>query len=182
MRKAWLEGDKILLKFGGDGFQADLALVKSISGRRFDPKTKIWNVPDNDKNRQTLNMAGFSMSEELAMDFVDMVDESWKDRKVDFPKLEEPYDFYPYQKDSLRYLLHHKNRAVLGLGMGLGKTLNSLSFIEMTEDTLPALIICPSPVKANFKMITKNSSARTILRYWKAMIRSQSTRRTPSMS
>lgn len=150
MRKAWLDDQVIKVQFGGTTFHADLALIKGIVGRRFDPSTKIWSVPDTPENRNTLHLSGFNLSGDIAIDFVEEVDEDWKNYNITLPELRNGYTFYPFQKDALRFLLYHQSRAVLGLFMGGGKTLLSLTFIEMQEDTLPALIICPSPVKGNF--------------------------------
>lgn len=151
MRKAWIKDDKIQLKFGGDTFHSDLALVKSISGRRFDPGTKYWTIPDTHENRETLYLAQFDLSADIAVDFVDSVDEEWKGEKLPYPPLVEPYSLYPFQEEALKYIQYHGTRSVLGMPMGSGKTLVSLSQIEMMEDSLPALIICPAPVKVNFQ-------------------------------
>jgi len=161
MRRAWIDNDKIRLKFGGSTFQADLELVKSIAGRFFDVKKKEWTVPDTKDNRETLFLAKFDIDADIAIDFVEEIDETWKSIEVDFPQLEDRYDLYPFQKDTLRYLSAHNNRAVIGLPPGAGKTLVSEAFIEMTPNSLPALIICPSPVKVNFKNDYKKFFGKT---------------------
>ncbi len=62
-------GDQIRIRLGdtplivtGGSFQAMLAAVKAIPGRRFDPGEKIWRIPDDvtlDSVQQAVKAAGF---------------------------------------------------------------------------------------------------------------------------
>lgn len=151
MKKAWLEEDGIQVQFGGSDFKPCLELVKSISGRVFNPSTKIWTVPNNQENVDFLNSAGFNLSADIAQYVVEDIDESWMDIVLDYPVMKDNVNLYPFQKDVLRYIKYHGDRGVFGLPPGSGKTIMGLSFIKMTDNSLPALVICPSPVKINFK-------------------------------
>jgi len=90
------------------------------------------------------------------------VDEKWKG--VVLPK---EYDFlFPYQKDAMKYSVYHKDRALLALDVGLGKTPTSLSILDYSQ-YYPALIICPSVIKSQwereyFKFINKGEKIRII--------------------
>jgi SWI/SNF-related matrix-associated actin-dependent regulator of chromatin subfamily A-like protein 1 len=150
MKKAWLEDKKIKIKIGGEDFHDNLDIVKSLHGREYDPATKIWTALYSSANIDTLYENQFDLSSDLAMNVVEDVSGDWEDQEVVLPEFANGYNLYPFQAESLKYLKAHKNRGVLGLPMGSGKTLVSLSFIKSTEDSLPALVICPSPVKRGF--------------------------------
>lgn len=150
MQKAWIEDGVIVVKIGGDDFHRNLELVKGIAGRTFNPTTKLWAVPNTPISVQILHQNGFDLSADLAVDFVEQVDGSWENTEITIPPFYGQYSPYPFQIEALKYLKHHNNRGVLGLPMGSGKSILGITFIKSTEDSLPALIICPSPVKTGF--------------------------------
>ncbi|RME73199.1 MAG: hypothetical protein D6784_12265, partial [Chloroflexi bacterium] len=67
-------GDQIRLRVGrtrlsltGGSFQAMLAVVREIPGRRFNPDEKLWEIPADvslDSVQQAVKAAGFRLSPE----------------------------------------------------------------------------------------------------------------------
>lgn len=53
----------------------------------------------------------------------------------------------PYQKIGVNFMIHRQGKVLLADEMGLGKTIQSLAYISIEKNTLPALIVCPSSVK-----------------------------------
>lgn len=151
MQKARLSNDgRIILKIGGLRFQENIALIKSIPGRTYDGKTKEWAIPYTEENVLLLNKEAFNLTPDLAKDILEPPLDGWKDEPFPNLQLVEPYALRRYQLDALRYIKWHGYRGVWGLPMGSGKTLISLALIKTIEDSLPALVMSPAPVKSTF--------------------------------
>jgi SWI/SNF-related matrix-associated actin-dependent regulator 1 of chromatin subfamily A len=143
MIKIFQEENQLRLAVSGTDFTGNIQLIKSITGRKFNPQTKFWYVPDNAVSREALK-GYFDGDSDEESEFE--IDQTWKQIPIDAP------DFmYHFQKDSLRYVKRHNNRALLGLPMGSGKTLIALSFILSQSQDRPSLVICPASVKRGFE-------------------------------
>ncbi len=63
----------------------------------------------------------------------------------------------PYQKAGIAYIESTKGRTLIGDAPGLGKTIQALGWLQYRkghltkEDALPALVVCPSSVKLNWR-------------------------------
>jgi len=53
----------------------------------------------------------------------------------------------PYQIECLKFLRKWRGRVLIGDSMGIGKTVEGLSWLFYTPEHLPALIICPASTK-----------------------------------
>ncbi len=62
-RVATLDGEKIIIRFPYDA--NDVKLVKTISGRTYDPNKKIWSCPVSPEAIEVLEKAGFEIDENL---------------------------------------------------------------------------------------------------------------------
>lgn len=150
MKKARLKDNRIYLKIGGDGFELNKLFIKAIPGRKYHAELTEWSIPYTDTNVQMINEAQFDLSADLAVDVAEEVDEAWRQMPTPPIPMINGKHLYPFQEDTLKFVSYHGNRAVLALPMGLGKTIIALSFLKMLPDSLPALVICPSPVKGGF--------------------------------
>ena len=68
---------------------------------------------------------------------------------------------YPYQREGIRYGLDRK-RLLIGDEPGLGKTLQSIGIVE-AAGAYPALVICPSSLKINWKREFEKFTTRSAL-------------------
>lgn len=57
---------------------------------------------------------------------------------------------YPYQKAGVAWIDAHGGRALVGDVMGLGKTPQSLGWLLIHPEALPALVVCPSSIRVNW--------------------------------
>lgn len=62
---------------------------------------------------------------------------------------------YDFQKIGVKFVERKKGRALIADEQGLGKTVQALSFLYRNLDALPALIVCPSSLKINWRRETK---------------------------
>lgn len=111
--------------------------------RRFITATSEWELIYKDEYAEMLHALNFELTTEIYTKWKGLQeDNSWKEIKI--PK---EYDFlFPYQKDAMRYSIHHDNRIILSLDVGLGKTATSLAIMDNTN-YFPTLIVCPSLLK-----------------------------------
>lgn len=57
---------------------------------------------------------------------------------------------FPYQEEGVAFLESRNGRAILGDDMGLGKSAQSLAYLQLHKEMRPAVIICPSSLKLNW--------------------------------
>lgn len=130
-----------------------LESVKEIPGRRFDRNTRIWHVPATEeeaigalKRKYHYLIPATDTHPETIGDVPELPELS-----IDIPLKRNPF---PYQLRGIARGLELK-RFINGDQPGLGKTGQAISTLEGAfisgEITYPALIICPTSLKENWK-------------------------------
>eukprot|EP00249_Psilotum_nudum_P017769 c26481_g1_i1 orf=136-2202(+) len=56
----------------------------------------------------------------------------------------------PFQRDGIRFVLHHGGRSLIADEMGLGKTLQAIAFASCFEEDWPVLVITPSSLRLHW--------------------------------
>jgi hypothetical protein len=121
-KEAEIQGAEIIVSFSGSTFQTALSQVKSIPGRHFEPKSRVWMIPNTSENVRALQEYGFVM-----------VGEEWESRKekiitsevmkIDRSKLDKR--LFSYQIENVEFLEASGGRGGLGDPMGLGKLIEN---------------------------------------------------------
>ncbi len=148
------ETDTISVKFklsDSQEWKRTLSFIKSISGRRFLMNEKIWEIPASKKNIEALEDFGFIIQkhqrEEIRIS-KEEIKNKWK--RYNIPK-ESFKRLRPYQIDSLRFLKWREGRGLIGDDMGIGKTVQALSYLKLFPEKRPALVVCPATIKLQWK-------------------------------
>ena len=59
---------------------------------------------------------------------------------------------FPFQKEGVNLIeKKFRGRVLLADSMGLGKTLQAVTWIKKKQNSLPAIIICPASVKSGWE-------------------------------
>jgi len=138
--------NKLILEFDYD---IDLIVqIKKISGKMYHKQEKVWSVPLTLINIEKARTMGFtidsklkawenSINEGVTEDFVvDGLDEILKN----------------YQKFAVSYTESRQGRVLIADEQGLGKTLESIAWIQhKKEEVLPCIIVCPASLKLNWR-------------------------------
>ena len=153
MKRQTKNGDIIELDFyvPPKEFLATINQIKSIAGKVWDPKEKIWTVPFSIENSRQLEKFGFSPYGEIAEllhPHVARVKAPTPQVAVDFTNL--PQGLRPYQKEAIQFLEAVKGRGILALAARLGKTLVALCYAKLHKNTLPMVVCCPASIKINW--------------------------------
>ena len=111
------------IRFGGDKFSQYLSTVKQLERREFHSQTRIWTAPISDINRTLLKSAEFDFINDVSSS-VSSFDTSSTDINESLLK-----NFYPFQKDGVRFLTIHKGQGLIGDEMGLGKTIQAICIV-----------------------------------------------------
>lgn len=158
-RLAWADG-AILVYIGKSDFSGDLAKVKSLVERKWEPNLegKPWKVPGR---LVTEVMALFPTAEtdpELAKFAAKQIELANMSRQ-------ESSDFtvegltgtpYPFQRAGAEALVKSGGRMILADEMGLGKTIQAIMYLQYNKTQRPALVVVPASLKINwYKEITK---------------------------
>lgn len=116
--------------------------IKTLPGRRYNHKTKIWTVPYGVNTIENLIKMGFRLHPEITDMYERISGLSTKPDKIEVhPALRD------YQREGIAYIESKAGRAILADDMGLGKTAQVLSWLQLHEDALPAVVIMPQTAK-----------------------------------
>jgi SNF2 family DNA or RNA helicase len=133
--------------------------IKRIDGRKFDPKTKTWDVPifQIQKVLDTFSKHDIEISPELLEESKNYLKKERtlsRIKKGDFKESEEKIfkkiklPLFDFQKIGAGFLSAAKS-GLLGDEPGLGKSIQSLAY-QRINDCKKILIICPSILKLNW--------------------------------
>lgn len=139
--------------------------VKGISGRAWKKELKVWIVPLNGDSILSLVELGFTLHadrdtnidkiiKDLGLALIDGKVTEIAKEKVDLSNFTIPgisATLRDYQKEGVLWIDEHKGRAIIGDDMGVGKTLQALSWIQLRKEiATPALILCPASAKLSW--------------------------------
>lgn len=116
--------------------------IKTLHTRKYDATKKAWLVPNSDYAIKKLKEWGFS--------FDPLLQENTKRKKKSKEhEIITKATLRDYQKEGVNFFFSH-NAVLLADEQGLGKTVQTISYINSAKK-FPALIICPSSVKLNWR-------------------------------
>ena len=149
-----------------------LMSVRSISSRKFHVEEKCWSIPvaqartlhgiledvyeplakaildnkDVEKDvAESISRVEISSASELTSEKLKEIDDKLAGK---FP---EGLDLYPFQKVAVAFADMSKGRCLIGDEMGIGKTISAIGYAVINPQARPAIVVCPSNVKFNWK-------------------------------
>jgi len=120
--------------------------VKALSGRRYKKEpAPHWTCPDTIQNRYDLQNLGFIIPDEKRG--LGKTGETESIESIEMPPIPSHLNavLMPFQKEGVRFVYEKKGRALISDQMGLGKSLQALTYLEMNSDK--CIIICPASLK-----------------------------------
>ena len=94
---------------------------------------------------ESINRVEISSASELPLQKLTEIDEKLKGK---FP---EGLQLYPFQKVAVAFAEMSKGRCLIGDEMGIGKTISAIGYAAINPQARPAIVVCPSNVKFNWK-------------------------------
>ena len=154
-----------------------MAQVKATQGRKYNPDNKSWSVSiyqapaliDRLKKQdlpeakllvealETIPQIHTAMEERAkriaisgasVLDDGEVVSQMREELAKHFP---EGHELFPFQYVGVRFAQLAEGRALIGDDMGVGKTIQAIAYTALNQDKLPALVVCPSNVKYNWR-------------------------------
>ena len=154
-KKVDLARNELIIKWqfpkGDPGFMETLKQIKSLTGTHWCPDEigKPWKCKVSLVNLRALKEWGFELSESA---------QKWHDSiMIDQSTLQEidpglsSNELYRFQKQGIDFLNKSNGRALIGDSMGLGKSVQSIGFLNMNPDACPAVVVCPASLKGNWE-------------------------------
>lgn len=128
--------------------------IKNIQGRQWDKIAKHWVLPIMEYKNVLKIARKYKLRYERGLEEV-------RDKLIDSYNNSSKGDanekivingkaLYPFQVAGIQYLEAHKGNVLITDEMGLGKSLQALTYIERNKK-LPVLIICPASLMINWK-------------------------------
>ena len=140
-------------------FTETLAFIKEIKGRLWEPRNKVWLLPDTQEVRNLLLDNGFTGDSPIPSTTFEIIKPVIA--PVDSTRLHP--DLHPYQIEGVGFLLGRNGCGLIGDEVGLGKSNISISYIHYT-DMVPALVVCPASIKTNWsREIKKWTNRKSII-------------------
>lgn len=136
-----------------------LELAKNSSRFDYLKNEHIICIPPSRINVSKLVELGF-VFDESAQKFVDRLkNESVEikpvkkvlDEKLNFKSVNEEDELFEFQKEGVTRMLNLKSNILLGDDMGLGKTPQGCKYLQLKENSLPALVVCPATLKLKWQ-------------------------------
>lgn len=124
--------------------------VKTIDGRKYEPKTRHWSVPFSLININELIELGFTLDNNVK----NLVrKEFMTTKKFDIKNIKVPegLSLMSFQKDTIKFIEEHNGKAIVALDMGLGKTILIATYINNHPELNPVIVVVPSTLKYNWK-------------------------------
>lgn len=149
------ETNRFQIVLGPEQFYKDLALVKSLPVRSYEPATKLWTVPASPLAERQLKAAGFVRKDEVPRTAPESAEAMvWTPvpvprKPVDRTKLD--HRLYPYQIEGVEFLEAVDGRGILGDGMRVGKSVQSISYLRLHPELRPALIVTTASMKVKWQ-------------------------------
>ena len=139
-------GIKVLFPFS----YSEVTKVKSLPGRKYHPKDKLWTCPLSLEAAEMLKRWQYIMDPKI-LKFMDSakIDILELDNDIDIPGIKQ--ELYPFQKQGVSFIEAKNGRALIGDEMGLGKTIQALAWLQLHPELRPALIVCPASLKLNWE-------------------------------
>lgn len=144
MKQARLKQNCLVIKIqekDQEEFNKLLKKIKNLPGASFDWKKKEWNVANNSYSRKKLKELGFRISPKASIKKITKIEKP-KNVKI------EPF---PFQMEAVQFLDNNNGNVLIADQTGLGKTIETILFINERLDLRPVLIVCPSSVKYNWQ-------------------------------
>lgn len=131
----------------------------------FDGEKKAWVLPADDLDLMEEVLGAIETQQETTVEIevARDVQEATEKLRVDRQRAYEmsraatadldvptKLPLYPFQKAGVQWTLEREGRALIGDEMGLGKTAQSLGFLMLGKDALPALVLCPATLRVNW--------------------------------
>jgi len=116
-----------------------IEVVREIPERKWNGTKKVWTVPATEwHSHQVIQVL-------KPLDFwLDPTIEKLADDKAPAPKIKFPKGLYKYQEEGIKFMLKTKGRCIVADVMGLGKTIEALTFVKLFAGK--TLVVSPSSV------------------------------------
>lgn len=72
-------------------------------------------------------------------------------KEINYFSVDGSKELYPFQKEGVNLILSMNSNVLLADEMGLGKSPQTSMYLRLHKNSLPALIVCPASLKANWK-------------------------------
>lgn len=127
----------------------ELDNVRTLKGRKYNPKDKSWIAFLTNDNVKSLIHWKYILSPELT-EWYKQQQVKKQNKKTDIKIDGLKCNLFNYQKEGVLFIENKQGRALIADEMGLGKTVQVLAWCQMHLDLIPVIIICPASLKENW--------------------------------
>jgi len=154
------------IKIMGFNSQSDIRAIRSLPGRKRDPKGLFWTCSLSIESIEVLQKWGYQLHPALIA-YIQKHRVNLED--LDQTLIEIPglgMELFKYQNKGVQFIEKRNGRALLGDEMGLGKTAQALAWLQLHPEKRPVVIVVPASVKLNWlreiKMWLNNGSTEVL--------------------
>lgn len=144
------DGQHIVIQFP---YSVDIiAKVKTLSGRSWDTTTKTWTANLYMEAVERLLRWGFVLGKNLKRWHTETLSQA-NVSIGPIPGLKK--ELYPFQHLGVEFIQKQKGRALMADEMGVGKTIQTLAWLQLNPKARPTVVVCPASLKLNWARETQ---------------------------
>jgi SNF2 family DNA or RNA helicase len=153
-RKAILKDKTIIITFPYN--TEDVGRIKTLTGRRFSKDGGAhWTAPFSKETVELLKEWKFALNETLETEYQSRFGTTMKVvNEIEIPGLIGP-GLFPFQKQGVAFLERRNGNAIIGDEMGLGKSCQSLAWLQLHPEFKKNIVIAPASLLLNWKKEVK---------------------------
>lgn len=147
--------------------QKAIEVFKTIDGKRYDPKTRLWNFPIKEYKKFMEAMKALQphvvigpLPKVILDTFVPKNGSLYPDLDtIDISRIESTLrrNLYCFQEEGIKFGISRGGRCLIADDMGLGKTIQALGIADYYRSEWPLLIVCPSSMRYQWEEEIRNN-------------------------
>jgi SWI/SNF-related matrix-associated actin-dependent regulator 1 of chromatin subfamily A len=131
-----------------------VAWVKeNFEGRKWDPTNKLWIIPTTAINLLAIKNCPFEIEnkENIIKELELKLYPSQKELDNNIKLSPDGLELFPFQKEMVKFIDSTNCKCLITEQMGLGKSIEAISYLNLHPEIKSILIICPASLKINWK-------------------------------
>lgn len=147
--------------------QKAVEVFKTIDGKQYDPKTRLWNFPIKEY-KKFMGAVKVLQPHVVVRPLPKIILETFLPKNgslypdpdtIDISRVESTLrrNLYAFQEEGIKFGISRGGRCLIADDMGLGKTVQALGIVDYYRSEWPLLIVCPSSMRYQWEEEIRNN-------------------------
>jgi SWI/SNF-related matrix-associated actin-dependent regulator of chromatin subfamily A-like protein 1 len=123
-------------------------IKNELNGRRWNSQIHAWEVPPSLENLSAISEMGFTLDKTLT-EFIEKQKPKEVGKINKIPGLK--CKLLPFQPAAVEFIESRNGRALVADEVGLGKTVETMAWLQLHKEKIPIIIVTPASLKYNWQ-------------------------------